>query len=47
MPYVKGHYRKGRWVRPHYRRSRHVSVGAIVTTVFALLIIAMNVGYPF
>ena len=21
MPYVSGHYRDGRWVRPHYRRS--------------------------
>ncbi|GAB2611745.1 hypothetical protein Aab01nite_67200 [Paractinoplanes abujensis] len=21
MPHVSGHYRNGRWVRPHYRRS--------------------------
>jgi hypothetical protein len=40
MPHVKGHYRKGRWVRPRYRRSPGVGVGAIIAVVFVLLIIA-------
>lgn len=39
MPYVKGHYRKGHWVRPHYRRSTGAGVGAIIAIIFVLLII--------
>ena len=26
MPYVTGHYRNGRWVRPHYRRSTPAAI---------------------
>ena len=40
MPHVKGHYRKGHWVRPHYRRSSGLGVGAVLAIAFALLIIA-------
>ena len=44
MPYVKGHYRIGTLVRPHYRRPTGVGVGAIAAIVFVLLIIAMLNG---
>lgn len=40
MPHVKGHYRKGHWVRPHYRRPPGIGVDAIIAAVFILLIIA-------
>jgi len=40
MPYVKGHYRKGYRVRPHYRRSPGIGVGTIVVIIFVLWVIA-------
>lgn len=44
MPHVRGHYRKGRWVRPHYRRSPGVGVGAVLAIIFVLWIISKMNG---
>jgi hypothetical protein len=46
VPHVKGHYRNGRWVRPHFRRapSSAVGIGTVVFLIAIILIIAKAYG---
>jgi hypothetical protein len=42
VPHVKGHYRNGRQVRPHFRHapSQGAGIGAIIFLILVILIIA-------
>jgi hypothetical protein len=43
MPFVRGHFRKGSWVRPHFRRApgRGVSLGGVTLALVGLAMVGL------
>lgn len=43
MPFVRGHFRKGSWVRPHFRRpqSRTTGLGGVTLALVALAVVGL------
>jgi hypothetical protein len=43
MPFVRGHFRQGGWVRPHFRRSpsRTVGLGGVTLALIGLAVVGL------